>query len=289
MNHPDHATPRIAASCNPLAVFAIALALAAFGGCKKPTLPNSISTDQVAKIASASAAEARDVRFGGRFILLGVGATMTADGLHLELAWKSESKERLHCHVAIHAVDEGGKILAQADYEQAGGDVQPGMIWRDAVTLPREQLRGATAIAIGLMEAGDKWLAADRGPRDWEDRRLLVPLAEKIPPAIPPSPFEGFIEAVNTKQIVGWAWNKEQPATAVEVEILDGDRVIAKAAADVAREDLRKNKIGDGGHGFAIPTPAQLLEGASHSVHVRVAGTSVELTNSPRTFALPKK
>lgn len=290
MNEIPHPTPRIASLRTTLALFAIVLALATLGGCTKPTLPSSISKEQAAKIASASAPEVRDVRFGNRFTLLGAVPTSNDEGLALELAWKSTTKERLHCHVAIHLVDEAGKILAQSDYEQskAGGDVQPDMIWRDTLALTREQLQGATAIAIGLMEANEQWLNADRGPRDWEGRRLLIPLPEKVPPAGPPSPFEGFLEAVNVKQIIGWAWNKEQPATTVDVEILDGDRVLMKVPAADFRENLKENKIGDGQHGFAIPTPEELKDGAKHAVHVRVAGTRIELQKSPRFLTAPK-
>ena len=291
MKHTAHPTSRIAPVRKSPVLFAIVLALASLAGCNKPTLPGSISKEQAARIAAASAPEVRDVRFGNRFTLLGAVTTLADDGATLELAWKSTTKERLHCHVAIHIVDDAGKVLAQSDYEQskAGGDVQPDMIWRDTVVLTRDQLQGATAIAVGLMEAGEKWLNADRGPRDWEDRRLLIPLTEKVPPAAPPSPFEGFLEGVNVKQIVGWVWNKEQPATTVEVEILDGEQILMKVPAADFRADLQTNKIGDGKHGFLIPTPEQLKDGAKHSVHVRVAGTRIEIKNSPRVLAVPKK
>ena len=279
------------AACMRPLVCAIILVASLFSGCKKPTLPNSVTASQAATIAAASAPEVRDVRFGNRFILLGASQKMADEGLQLELAWKSSTKEHLHCHVAIHVVDAAGKILAQADYEQSksGGDVQPDMIWRDTVTFTREQLPGATAIAVGLMEGNDQWLAADRGPRDWEDRRLHIPLAEKMPPAGPPSPIEGYLEAVNVKEVVGWAWNKDQPQVAVDVEILDGDRVITRVPAADARDDLRKNNIGDGKHGFAIPTPEHFKDGAIHSVHVRVVGEVNDLKNSPRSFTIPSK
>ena len=105
----------------------------------------------------------------------------------------------------------------------------------------------------------------------------------------PPSPFEGYLEGVAVTQIVGWVWNKEQPQVAVDVEILDGDRILTKVTAGDFRENLQKSNIGDGKHGFAIPTPEQLKDGSKHSVHVRVAGTAVELNNSPRSFTAPKK
>ena len=272
--------------------FTAALMLAlALAGCKKPTLPNSITSSDAAAIAANTADEVRDVDFGNCFVLLGAAITPADDRLQIEFAWKSTAKQQLHWLVPIHIVNAKGDILAQADYKQSpeGAAVVPGMMWRDIVQIPVAQLKGATALAIGLMGAGEKWLPADRGQRDWENRRLLIPLPENIPQPSPPSPFEGFIEGLNEKFIGGWVWNKEQPDAPVEVEIFDSEQLLVKIAANGFRDDLLKNKKGDGKHGFQLPTPEKLKDGAKHVVHIRVAGTKVALKGSPAVFPPPAK
>ena len=55
--------------------------------------------------------------------------------------------------------------------------------------------------------------------------------------------------------------------------------------ANQYRSDLQAAGFGDGRHGFYIPTPLSLRNGAAHTVTVRYAGTFTGLNNSPRTIS----
>ena len=260
---------------------ALAILLA---GCAPPKHPHAISQAQADAIAAQTTEEFRNVNFDDNYVLLGGVGRNGSAGYELELAWKSNKKQKMLHLVAVHAVDATGKIVGQADYPQSKerAEVAVGAIWRDVVTIPYEKLQGATAIGIGLMADGQQWLLAESGPRDWDDRRLLFPLPNDLPAKA--SDFIGYLEAANGKSIVGWVKNRDNATARVEVEIFDGARSLGKVVADGAREDLVKGKVGDGKYGFSFPAPAELKDGKPHEVHVKVAGESFELANSPKTM-----
>jgi hypothetical protein len=262
----------------------------AIAACSRPVnLPNGITKTQAQQIASSGRPEARDVRFGERFILRGATIMTAGDGLILDLAWESTAKQHLQLLVPIHMVDESGQILTQADYHQQppNAEVRSGTLWHDAVFLPYEQLKDAAAVAIGLKNEGDQWLLADRGPRDWGNRRLLIPLPIDAVKAATSTSLQGYLEVADCSEIVGWVWDRKQQARALEVEILDGENLLQEATASDARQDLAGAGIGDGKHGFHLPTPAALKDGKPHTLRVRVKGSEFELRKSPRTITCP--
>jgi hypothetical protein len=139
---------------------------------------HTISEADAAAIVTGSAPELRGVRFGDGFILRGAQIIPTSAGVTLDLVWQSITTEQLNYAVAVHMVDPSGKILAGADYPQdtAHTTVPEGTIWRDVVKIPASKLNGATTIAIGLYQVATGNVPIDRGPRDWGNRRLLIPL-----------------------------------------------------------------------------------------------------------------
>jgi hypothetical protein len=94
----------------------------------------------------------------------------------------------------------------------------------------------------------------------------------------------GSLDVVTGEQIAGWAWNPTQPDTPIKVEIFDGDKNLVTVLADQPREDLVKEKKGNGKHGFSIATPASLKDGKPHTIRAKVQGTGHELAESPKTL-----
>jgi hypothetical protein len=116
----------------------------------------------------------RDVHFGDRFKLSTASLTPDKTGLSVNLIWQSTAEQELNYVVFVHLVDKTGKILRQADYRQSGRGAGPGEVWSDAVELSSNQLKGVTGIAIGLYKPPDFFLTADKGNRDWDNRRLIL-------------------------------------------------------------------------------------------------------------------
>lgn len=125
---------------------------------------------------------ARDVRFGDQFLLRGAHLVPNSNGVRMELDWESLAEQPLKYMVFVHLIDQNDKLLAQADHEQFVGALtaprvaKAGENWRDAVQLSRDQLQGVTRIALGIWEPPRTFLTADRGDRDWDNRRLILPV-----------------------------------------------------------------------------------------------------------------
>jgi membrane protein involved in D-alanine export len=92
----------------------------------------------------------------------------------------------------------------------------------------------------------------------------------------------GHVEEAYCDEIHGWVWDKNQPNVPVDVELLDGDKYLTKFPANEFRQDLVDAGYGNGRHGFHILTLPQLKDHRSHVIHLRVAGTTQELTGSPK-------
>jgi hypothetical protein len=99
--------------------------------------------------------------------------------------------------------------------------------------------------------------------------------------------YIGVLEQANEEEIAGWARDRNQPNSAVQVNIYDGETLLATLPADGFRQDLLDQGMGDGRHGFSYPTPASLKDSRSHTIRVKMAGNNAELFASPKTIVLP--
>ncbi len=97
---------------------------------------------------------------------------------------------------------------------------------------------------------------------------------------------DGYLDGATCDQIWGWAWDRNNPNTAVNVNIYDGNNLIAaNVPANIFRQDLLNAGKGNGYHAFAINTPSSLRDGKTHSISVRFTSGSNNQNNlgsSPR-------
>jgi hypothetical protein len=134
---------------------------------------------------------AEDVRFGNRFVLR--RARLTPGGL-MELLWQSLADQPLKYTVFVHLMDQSGKVTGQADHVQVpqaqttSPAAKAGETWRDVVRLPGNGLKGVTRIGLGIYEPAGTFLKPDRGGRDWDNRRLLLPVPKELSGPLQPSP-----------------------------------------------------------------------------------------------------
>ena len=244
----------------------------------------------VASAVAASVSGSRDVRFGGRFLLSGVLLTPNDEGLQMELFWESLAEQRLKYFVFVHLIDPSGKMLAQADYPQVPGArtaphlAKAGEIWRDSVQLSPDQLKGATGIAFGIWEPPGTFLAPDRGDRDWDNRRLIlpVPLGSRRSDVATSAHYEGRLEHAGCDVISGWAWNALDPNGQIRIRILDDGRPLMTLTAGQPRPDLAAAGKGNGAHAFVSEVPATLRDGRFHSIAAKANDSEFELPNSPQ-------
>ncbi|MFX1298204.1 MAG: hypothetical protein ACFFD2_25540, partial [Promethearchaeota archaeon] len=98
--------------------------------------------------------------------------------------------------------------------------------------------------------------------------------------------FEGYLDSIDLNTIIGWAWDKNNPNTPIEVDIYDSDILLAKVSANIFRTDLLDANIGDGRHGFFYNIPFYLKNGKEHTILVKFSGTKIDLINSPMQILL---
>jgi hypothetical protein len=251
--------------------------------------PVILTRDALVSAADQSVLGGRDVRFGGRFLLRGAAFAPKDGGLKMELFWESLGEQPLKYLVFVHVIDPSGKILAQADYEQAPGArtaprlAKAGEIWRDIVPLSADQLRGATGVAFGIWEPPGTFLTADRGDRDWDNRRLIL----RVPGDLHQAPaasahYEGRLEYAGCDVISGWAWNASAPNSPIGVRILSDGNPLMTLTAERPRPDLKEAGKGSGAHAFVSDLPAMLKDGRSHSIAAKTDDSEFELPNSPQ-------
>lgn len=82
------------------------------------------------------------------------------------------------------------------------------------------------------------------------------------------APLRGSIDTVHNGCCQGWALDTKS-ASPVDVELFVDGRLVGRARADAHRDDLEREGLGDGRHGFAIEMPAALRDGRHHHMEVR--------------------
>jgi membrane protein involved in D-alanine export len=103
-----------------------------------------------------------------------------------------------------------------------------------------------------------------------------------------PLPHHGSdVEEADCYEIFGWVWDKHHPYLPINVDLWDGEKYLTTVAANNVRQDLKDAGYGTGRHAFHILTPRALKDGHSHRIHLRIAGTKTDLTNSPRLIVCP--
>lgn len=100
--------------------------------------------------------------------------------------------------------------------------------------------------------------------------------------------YEGFHDTADCNVIGGWAWDANQPNTAVNVDIYDGVALVATISAKVFRPDLVKAGIGNGYHGFNYAVEGLMKDGQPHSIRVTFSGTNIDLSNTPKSIICSK-
>lgn len=97
--------------------------------------------------------------------------------------------------------------------------------------------------------------------------------------------FEGYADVVTSDQASGWCWDKRKGNEAIDVNVYDGETLLATVTANQLRSDLVKAGKGDGRHGFKFFLPLSVKDRQSHTIHVKYANTNRELGNSPRSVS----
>lgn len=93
------------------------------------------------------------------------------------------------------------------------------------------------------------------------------------------------IEDASGGWIQGWAFNREDPAEVIEIELWEGPLLLSRTVPDRARADVNRLHNITGSHGFNIAIPGSYFDGMPHQLTLRVKGEEITIPPEKR---LPK-
>ena len=181
------------------------------------------------------------------------------NGVSIVQADEVESVEYFHVELDSHDV-----ILAEgAASETFVDDDSRGMFHNAreyALLYPAEAARPARYCAPRL----------DEGFEVEAIRRHLAQRAGLAPdgPLATPDPLRGYVDAVSTAAIEGWAQNAGCPEAAVCLDVYADGRLIGRTLANLHREDLKDARLGSGRHAFVFTPPEGVVASAA-AIEVR--------------------
>ena len=107
------------------------------------------------------------------------------------------------------------------------------------------------------------------------------PVSITLPCSTAPVTYEGYVDVATCDRVAGWVWTPSAPSTPLEVEILEGNQLLARLVARDYRPDLWQAGKGDGRHAYWWDHAPMI---GTHTLTVRVAGNGWQLYGSPRTI-----
>ena len=190
-------------------------------------------------------------------------------------AWcPSQPEQAVEVVVESAGVPLGHAVADRFDPAITAAHGQPG---RPGFCVRLHQLPGATyPLTLSLRDQHARLLG---GPFVVAEIAELMAITDPVAPE-----FEGSIDFFGEGVVDGWARNAALPDQPVAVELLDGGVPIARGRAARLRPDLLAAGKGSGCHGFRVDLPVDLLDGNTHRLAVRIAGSKFELPGGPVVF-----
>jgi hypothetical protein len=135
---------------------------------------------------------------------------------------------------------------------------------------PDDDAPAALALCAPRPEAGERLNA------------VLRPVAARAAAKVRPGPLEGYVDRVDCGwDVIGWAWDRANPALPVLLEVCVGDQVLGRVLACDYRADLAAAGKGNGFCGFSFTVEERLTEEMLARLAVRRAADGAALPGTP--------
>lgn len=92
----------------------------------------------------------------------------------------------------------------------------------------------------------------------------------------------GYVDAVESGRIYGWAWNPTTPDRHLEIDIFHNGQPVESVVANRFRSDLLELGIGDGRHAFVVNLPPALRTATPEEFSFFFHQTSIALIQGAR-------
>ena len=146
-----------------------------------------------------------------------------------------------------------------------------------------------------VQEEPNLWLTNSEGSLELESngreaRSLRAQESDLIRDDIskPASEIRGRVIGIRGISAEGWAYDASKPDAPVTVELLHGERTIARGLANMLREDAAAVIDGNPHCGFRIRIPNALLDGRELKLRVREAASGTDLESDAEPLVAPK-
>ena len=94
----------------------------------------------------------------------------------------------------------------------------------------------------------------------------------------------GFVDAMDTDRIWGWAWDATLPDEPIDVDLYVDGRLARSVRADQLGADLLASGVGDGCHRWSCALADLVHDDRLHEISARFGGTATDLGRSPRRY-----
>ncbi len=98
--------------------------------------------------------------------------------------------------------------------------------------------------------------------------------------------LEGYLDEVGPHHLRGWVHDGSFLGPAINLEVIENGRCIARGRADLWREDLEDFRQGNGRAGYRIALPPELYDGEPHKLMLRRGDTQADLLAAPAVMLL---
>jgi peptidoglycan/LPS O-acetylase OafA/YrhL len=159
--------------------FVVALAAGVWALSERPPTAVHLAAQELERRRAATEPDALDARFGDARVLRAAVVEADERAVHAELVWEIVGDAPEPVHVAVHLVDYEGTILGQADYRQGAPEAGGTLVDVREIPMPRH---GPRQLGIAVMDQSGRVLLVDRGNRDRNGTRLLVPVLDTPAP-----------------------------------------------------------------------------------------------------------
>lgn len=135
--------------------------------------------DMIATLAT-SKPSIENINFSGRFHLRALSASRHGDDTTVRFWWNPLSPlPESDWALFVHSIDDEGKIViatgAPVHFSRSLSSLDGNVLF-DQITFSNPIANGTHRLAIGFVRPNQAALFADMGTRDWDNRRVIVPL-----------------------------------------------------------------------------------------------------------------
>ncbi len=120
-----------------------------------------------------------NVNFSDRFHVRALSASRNGDETTVRIWWRPLAPLSEHdWALFIHSIDDEGKIMLSVHvpvrFDRSPSSLN-GAVLLDRITFRNPAASGPRRLAIGFVRPNQALLVADKGTRDWDNRRVIVP------------------------------------------------------------------------------------------------------------------